>query len=200
MHTSFDILPNSQMNSVSAICSSDIPIKSMSIHPRWYHLQQYSVSHLIADSFSLPLNALKHLAQYDVDPSNVSIASSTSLSDESSLLIASDSSLSESDDNISSNFFGALHSHFGLGAANVTIAVAFAFLSFVFSFSSCFFLPLLGIVSSLLHFQAISSSILLLPLPSLSILVLFFSLCLETVSKIYIVAVSIHRIYLASLS
>ena len=92
------------MNSVSAISLSDIPEISMSTHPRWNHYLQYSVSQPIADSFSLPLNTVRHFVQNDIDPSHVSVVSSTSLSDESSYMIASELLLSESEDDVSLNF------------------------------------------------------------------------------------------------
>ena len=47
---------------------------------------------------------MRHFAQNDVDPSNVSAVSLTSLSDESSYTIASESLLSESEDDVSLNF------------------------------------------------------------------------------------------------
>ena len=59
------------MNSVSAISLSDIPEILMAIHPWWNHCLQYGVSQPIADSFSSPLNTVRHFAQNDVDPSNV---------------------------------------------------------------------------------------------------------------------------------
>ena len=125
------------MNSASAISLSDIPEISMSTHPWWNHHLQYGVLQPIAHSFSLPLNTVRHFAQNGIDPPNVSVVWSTS--DESSYTIASESLLSESEDDVLSNFFGALHFNFGLGAASAAIAVAFAFSILVFSFSFHFF-------------------------------------------------------------
>ena len=127
------------MNSVSSISFLDIPEMSMSMHPRRNHRLQYSVSQPIAVSFSLPLNTVRHFAQNDVDPSNVSAILSILLSNESLYMIASESLPSESEDDVSLNFLGALLSHFCLSAASVAIAVAFAFWILLFSYSSHFF-------------------------------------------------------------
>ena len=81
------------MNSVCAISLYDIPEILVSIHHQWNHHLQYGVSQLIADSFSFPLKTVRHFAQKDVDPSNVSVVSLTSLSDESLYTMALESPL-----------------------------------------------------------------------------------------------------------
>ena len=92
------------MNSVSAISLSVIPMKLMLTQSLWYHLWHQSVLHPMAFSFSSPLNLFQHVLQYNVDLSNLSQSSSTSLSDDSSCMTTSDSLLADPDeDDVSSS-------------------------------------------------------------------------------------------------